>query len=125
MAPAAVVLVMEIFGLTNGGSGAQGIIIITYTTPSTPPSTYHSNNRNRKYYALCFGQTITLTPNLPQEVISRWLVQTECIYLIRLLPVVMDFQTPYSITGARMPSRRRRWWQSKQRWRRRRRRVHS
>ena len=84
----------------DGGVGAQGIIIITYTTPSTPsnitPITVTGST------TLCAGQTTTLTPNLPTGgTIS--MVGTDRVHKFTSSATSCDgFSTPYSITGARI-----------------------
>jgi hypothetical protein len=84
----------------DGGSGAQGIIIITYTTPSTPsnitPITVTGST------TLCAGQTTTLTPNLPTGG-DISMVGTDRVHRFTSSATSCDgFSTPYSITGARI-----------------------
>jgi hypothetical protein len=82
----------------DGGVGAQGIIIITYTTPSTPSNITPITGST----TLCAGQTTTLTPNLPTGgTIS--MVGTDRVHRFTSSATSCDgFSTPYSITNARI-----------------------
>lgn len=82
----------------DGGVGAQGIIIITYTTPSTPSNITPITGST----TLCAGQTTTLTPNLPTGG-DISMVGTDRVHKFTSSATSCDgFSTPYSITGARI-----------------------